>query len=54
MKNSHLLSLAALIMMLFTSCEVVEGIFKVGFWAGIIVVVLIIAIIIWLIKKFIS
>jgi len=40
------------LMMLVTSCEVVEGIFQIGFWAGIIVVVLIIAVIAWLIKKF--
>lgn len=34
-----------------SSCEVVEGIFKVGFWAGIIVVALIVGIVIWIFRK---
>ncbi|MFZ4260921.1 hypothetical protein ACFRAE_02705 [Sphingobacterium sp. HJSM2_6] len=37
---------------LLTSCSVVEGIFKVGMWFGILVVVAIVALIIWLISKF--
>jgi hypothetical protein len=51
MKNQSLFLSAAFFLTLLTSCEVVEGIFRLGFWVGIIVVVLIIAIIAWLIKK---
>ena len=54
MKLNLLYSGLILFLLSLTSCEVVEGIFKVGFWAGIIVVVLIIVIIIWLVKKFMS
>ena len=38
-------------MLSLQSCEVVEGIFKVGFWAGIIVVVLVVGLVVWLIAK---
>ncbi|MBL3657368.1 hypothetical protein [Fulvivirga sediminis] len=37
---------------LLPGCEVIGGIFKAGFWTGIIVVFLIVAIIIWLVVKF--
>ncbi|MGI8893055.1 MAG: hypothetical protein ACR2GN_06305 [Bacteroidia bacterium] len=52
MKNHYLIFTTSLFLMLFSSCDLVEGIFKTGFWAGIIVVVLIIALIAWLIRKF--
>ncbi|TJY68281.1 hypothetical protein FAZ19_03220 [Sphingobacterium alkalisoli] len=45
------ISILALITTLFTSCSVIEGIFKAGVWTGIIVVVLAVALIIWLIVK---
>lgn len=41
----------AFLMMLLTSCEVVEGIFKAGFFVGIIIVVLVLAVIFWIISK---
>lgn len=51
----HLLSLRniALIvsLMLLTSCELVEGIFKAGVWVGVLLVVGIIALILWLLRK---
>lgn len=34
-----------------TSCEVVGGIFKLGFWAGAIIVILIVAIIVFIVAK---
>lgn len=34
-----------------TGCEVIGGIFEAGVWVGVILVVLVIALIIWLIKK---
>lgn len=35
----------------FTGCEIVGGIFEAGFWVGIIVVVLIIAVVVWLVNR---
>lgn len=34
-----------------TSCEVVGGIFKAGFWTAIIIVVVVIALILWLVGR---
>lgn len=53
MRSLHFLRNIALItiLMMLTSCEVVEGIFKAGVWVGILVVVGIIALIIWLLGK---
>jgi uncharacterized membrane protein len=34
-----------------TSCEVIGDIFSAGFYAGIFVVILVVAVIIWLIRK---
>src|SRR5690606_374409 len=42
--------IALVLALAFTGCEVVEAIFKVGFWAGIILVLLILAVI-WLIVR---
>lgn len=36
---------------LLTSCAAIGGVFKAGMWAGVIVVVLIIALVLWLINK---
>jgi len=43
--------LMAFLVMLLSSCEVVEGIFKAGLFVGIIVVVLVLAIIFWIVSK---
>lgn len=37
-----------------SSCEIIGGIFEAGIWVGIIIVVLVIALVIWVIKKIIS
>ncbi|WP_121354769.1 phosphatidate cytidylyltransferase [Flavisolibacter nicotianae] len=37
--------------MTFSSCEVVGGIFKAGFWTAIILIVLVIVIILWLVNR---
>lgn len=34
-----------------SSCEVVGGIFKAGFWTAIILVVLVIVVILWLVRR---
>lgn len=52
MKKNLLLPLLAFFGVFLSSCEAIEGIFKVGLWTGIIIVVLIIAVIIWLINRF--
>jgi hypothetical protein len=41
-----------LVIMLFSSCELVEGIFKAGMGVGIFLVLLVIALIVWLISRF--
>lgn len=35
----------------FTSCELIGDIFQAGIWVGIIAVVIVVALVIWLIKK---
>lgn len=44
-------ALLVLILTTFTSCEVVEGIFKAGMGVGIFIVIAVIAVIIWIISK---
>lgn len=39
---------------LLSSCAAIEGIFKAGVWSGIIMVVIVVALIIWLISKFMN
>ncbi len=34
-----------------SSCEVIGGIFKAGFWTAIILIVLVIALILWLVRR---
>jgi hypothetical protein len=41
----------ALIMSL-TSCELVGGIFKAGFWTAIILIVIVVVVIIWVVNRF--
>lgn len=51
MKQRSIWMLALLVAVSFTSCQAIEGIFKAGFWAGIIVVIIVVALIIWIIRK---
>jgi hypothetical protein len=37
--------------MLFSSCQVVGGIFKAGFWTAIIIVVIVVVLILWLVGR---
>lgn len=50
MKKIELFSVLALLLSL-SSCQVVGGIFKAGVWAGVLMVVFFVAIIIFLISK---
>jgi hypothetical protein len=43
--------LLVLLMITFSSCEVVGGIFKAGMGVGIFIVVLVVALIIWLVSR---
>ncbi|MGJ1203733.1 hypothetical protein [Sphingobacterium lactis] len=51
--NNRLLGFlgVALASMLFSSCNLIEGIFKAGMWWGIILVVGAVALVIWLFSK---
>lgn len=51
MKKHIPLAIIALLSTTLTSCEIIEGIFKAGLWAGVIIVVVILALIIWLVAK---
>jgi hypothetical protein len=53
MKQNALMLTGILVMLAMglTGCELVEGIFKAGFWTAIILVVIVVGIIIWLIGK---
>lgn len=55
MKNKVTLTLALLsTTFLVTSCSVIEGIFKVGFGAGIFISIVVVALIIYLISRFLK
>ena len=51
MKRSSIWMMALLVAMSFTSCQAIGDIFKAGFWVGIIVVIIVVALIIWVIRK---
>lgn len=51
MKRFTLASVFIALMLSLQSCEIIGGIFKAGFWAGIILVVLVVVLIFWLIAK---
>ncbi len=50
-KLSTFLLPAIVLMMTLSSCEVIGGIFKAGFWSAIIIVVLVVALILWLVNR---
>ena len=52
MKHYSILWLSALaISTTLSSCEVVGGIFKAGFWSAIILIVVVILLILWLVRR---
>lgn len=54
MKRSNLLFLSSLLLLIMTttsSCQAITDIFKTGFWAGIIVVVVVVGLILWLVGR---
>jgi hypothetical protein len=50
--KSIFVPLLLLMVISLSSCEAIGAIFKAGLWVGIIVVVTVLAIIFWLIRKF--
>jgi hypothetical protein len=50
-KYSYLWLCALAMVMTLSSCQVIGGIFKAGFWTAIIVVVLVVGIILWLVGR---
>ena len=50
-KISNLVLTSLFLILTLSSCEAIAGIFKAGFWVGIIIVVVIVAIILWLVGK---
>ncbi|HEU4902470.1 MAG TPA: phosphatidate cytidylyltransferase [Flavisolibacter sp.] len=50
-KLSSIWIFALAMAMTLSSCEVVGGIFKAGFWTAIILIVLVIVIILWLVNR---
>jgi hypothetical protein len=52
MKKFSSIWLCALALVItLSSCEVIGGIFKAGFWSAIILVVLVVAVILWLVSR---
>jgi hypothetical protein len=51
MRKLSLYSMSLFVILLLTSCEAVETIFKAGMWWGIIVVVGIVALLLWLFSR---
>ena len=51
MKSAHLHLFLINFILFLSSCELVGDIFKAGMWAGVIAVVLVIALVIWILKK---
>lgn len=51
MKRLNLITLFVSATLLLSSCELVAGIFEAGVWSGIILVVAVIVLLIWLVRK---
>jgi len=51
MKKAIQIPLMVLILLQMSSCSVIEGIFKAGFWSGIIIVIIVVALVIWILTK---
>lgn len=51
MKSLQVFALIILTATMLTSCEVIGDIFQAGMWVGVIIVVAIIALVLWLLRK---
>jgi hypothetical protein len=53
MKNYSLFFLVALALATtLTSCDLVQGVFKAGFYAAFIIIIVVVLLIIWLVRRF--
>lgn len=52
MKRLSIITLLIATTLLLNSCDLAVGIFKAGFWVGIVIVIAIIALMIWLFSRF--
>lgn len=50
-RNQFLIPTLFVLLISLTSCDAIAGIFKAGMWVGIIIVVAVIALVLWLIRK---
>jgi len=50
--NNPLLILALFATTMLASCEMVGGIFKAGFWTALILIILVVVLIFWLLRRF--
>ncbi|WP_312186679.1 hypothetical protein [Sphingobacterium sp.] len=51
MKKIIPFALMSSLLVLVSSCSLVEGIFKAGVWSGVLLVVVVVALIIWIVAK---
>ena len=51
-RYAHIFLVMLALSTMLTSCELVEGIFKAGFYSAIIIIVIIVGLIIWLVSRF--
>ncbi len=56
MKNNFPFNLVIFVLLAttLTGCDLISGIFEAGVWVGVILVVLVIALVFWIIKKMLS
>ncbi len=50
--KSYQVVLLSLFLVLFSSCEVIAGIFEAGVWVGVLIIVAIVALVVWLLRRF--
>jgi hypothetical protein len=48
------ISLLAILIFSFSGCQLIGDIFQAGMWVGIIIVIIVVALLVWIIRKFIS
>ncbi len=51
MKRVQIFSLLAFVAVMLTSCAAIGDIFQAGMWVGVVVVVLVVALVLWLLRK---
>lgn len=52
--KNYLTFLLLILISFLSGCEIVGGIFEAGVWFGILIVVLVVAVLIWVLRKFVG